>query len=165
MTNQTVGPHGPLQYLLPFLVFVVIFALRARRMSQERPLKLERLWIVPALYLVLVVVTFATKPPTPAGWLASLLALVVGAGVGWQRGRMMAITRDPATGRLRQRGSPLAILFLFAIVAFKLLAERGGGAVGFDPRLVTDTALAFGLGMFTMTRVEMFVRARRMLAS
>lgn len=165
MANEAVGPHGLLQYLLPLAVFAVIFALRARRMSQVRPLKLERLWIVPALYLVLVVATFVSRPPTPTAWLASTAALLIGAAIGWQRGRMMAITRDSATGTLRQQGSPLAVLFLFAIIAIKLLAERGGSAVGFDGRLVTDTALAFGLGMFTVTRIEMYLRGRRMLAA
>jgi hypothetical protein len=163
MTDQAVQPHGLLQYLLPLVVFLVIFAVRARRMSQVRPLKLERLWIVPAIYLVLVVVTFATKPPGAVGWAISLVALAIGAGVGWQRGRMMAITVDPATHQLNQRGSPVAILFLFGIVALKLVAQREGTAIGFDAALVTDAALAFGLGMFTATRVEMYLRARRML--
>ena len=165
MTGQSVGPHGWLQYAIPLIAFAVIFSLRARRMTQVRPLKLERLWIVPAIYVVLVVVTFANKPPSMTGWLVAVVALAAGVAVGWQRGRMMAITVDSDTRKLNQKGSPLAILFLFAIVAVKLLAERGGSAAGFDAALVTDAALAFGLGMFTTTRVEMFLRAKRMIAA
>ena len=164
MPTQTVEPNGLLQYLIPFAVFIVIFAFRARRMTQVRPLKLERLWIVPAVYFMLVVVTFATKPPNTLGWVVSLVALAIGAGVGWQRGRMMAITLDPNTHKLGQKGSPIAILFLFAIVAVKLVAQREGGALGFDATLVTDAALAFGLGMFSMTRLEMYLRASKLLA-
>ena len=163
VSTQTVHPGGLMQYLLPLAVFVVIFAFRARRMSQVRPLKLERLWIVPAIYLALVVATFATKPPAANAWLASAIALVVGAAMGWQRGRMMAIHVDPATHKLGQKGSPLAILFLFAIVAVKVVAQNEGAAMGFDVALVTDAALAFGLGMFSATRIEMYVRARRLL--
>ncbi|MDE0879349.1 MAG: DUF1453 family protein [Sphingomonas bacterium] len=165
MTGQSIGPHGFAQYLIPLIVFAVIFSLRARRMSQVRLLKLEWLWIVPSIYLVLVVVTFSTKPPSLTGWLAAAIALVVGTGVGWQRGRMTAITVDPDTHKLHQQGSPLAILFLFAIIAIKLLAERGGAAAGFDAGLVTDGALAFGLGMFTTTRIEMYWRGKSLLAA
>ena len=164
MHAEVVRPNGLLQYVLPAIVFIVIFAARARRMSQLRPLKLERLWIVPAVYLVLVVVTFATKPPHATGWLVSLLALAIGTAVGWQRGRMMTIVVDPVTRALNQKGSPVAILFLFAIVAVKVVAQNEGAAMGFDVALVTDAALAFGLGMFTATRVEMYLRARQMLA-
>lgn len=164
MHGQVVQPTGLLQYLLPLVVFVVIFAFRARRMSQVRPLKLERLWIVPAVYLVLIVVTFVTKPPSAIGWLVSVIALVIGAAFGWQRGRMMAIHVDPTTHQPGQKGSPIAILLLFAIIAVKVVAQNEGPAMGFDVALVTDAALAFGLGMFTATRVEMYLRATRLLA-
>ena len=165
MHAEVVQPSGWLQYLLPLGVFLVIFAVRARRMSQVRPLKLEQLWIVPAVYLVLVVASFVAKPPSATGWLAALVALAAGAAIGWQRGRMMAIHVDPATHTLNQKGSPVAVLFLFAIVAVKMVAQNEGAALGFDVALVTDVALAFGLGMFTATRVEMYLRGTRLLAA
>ena len=164
MSGQVVQPTGWLQYAIPLAVFIVIFAVRARRMSQVRPLKLERLWIVPAIYVVLAIGTFVANPPSATGWLATLIALVVGAAVGWQRGRMMTIHVDPVTHKLGQKGSPVAILFLFAIIAVKLAAQNEGAAMGFDVAVVTDAAIAFGLGMFTATRVEMYLRAQRLLA-
>ncbi|MDB5677209.1 CcdC protein domain-containing protein [Sphingomonas bacterium] len=158
------------RYATMAAVFIVIFGLRARRMSQLRPLKLERLWIVPAIYLVIAVINiffrppaFAFTPPTASAWLALAIALVVGAAIGWQRGRMMQIHVDPETHALNQKGSPLAILFLLAIIAVKMIAQGEGRALGFDVALVTDAAFAFGLGLFTMTRVEMYLRAKRML--
>ena len=163
MHGQVVQPTGILQYLIPIGVFIVIFAVRARRMSQLRRLRLETLWVVPAIYLAIVVANFVKSPPTQMAWIASLCALIVGAAVGWQRGRLMQIHVDPATHELNQKGSPWAMLFLVAIVGIKLLAQGEGRAMGFDVLLVTDAALAFGLGMFTTTRVEMFLRARRLL--
>ena len=74
MGGQTVGPHGIVQYLIPVAVFVVIFAFRARRMSQMRPLKLGQLWIVPAIYLALVAANFIAKPPTRAAPIRSATA-------------------------------------------------------------------------------------------
>lgn len=163
MHGQVVQPNGILQYLIPIAVFVVIFALRARRMSQMRPLRLETLWVVPAIYLAIVVANFAAKPPTLVAWGASALALLVGAAIGWQRGRLMQIHVDPVTHALNQKGSPWAILFLMAIVLLKLALQGEGRAMGFDINLVTDAALALALGMFSATRVEMFLRARRLL--
>ena len=165
MHGEVVQPNGWLQYAIPFAVFAVIFAFRARRMTRMRPLKLEQLWIVPAIYLAIVVATFAATPPSAAGWGAVLIALIVGAALGWQRGRMMAIHVDPETHALSQKGSPMAILFLFAIVAIKLVAQNEGKALHFNVAMITDAALALALGMFAMTRLEMYLRAKRMLAA
>jgi hypothetical protein len=76
---------------------------------------------------------------------------------------MMQIHVDPQTHALNQKGSPWAILFLMAIVLIKMAVQGEGRAIGFDVMLVTDAALAFALGMFTTTRVEMYLRARRLL--
>jgi hypothetical protein len=161
--GQVIQPNGIVQYLIPIAVFIVIFALRARRMSRIRPLKLERLWVVPAIYLVIVAANFIAKPPTLAAWIASAVALLLGAALGWQRGRMMQIHVDPETHALNQKGSPWAILFLMAIVLIKMAVQGEGRAIGFDVMLVTDAALTFALGMFTTTRVEMYLRAKRLL--
>jgi hypothetical protein len=161
--GQVVQPNGIVQYLIPVAVFIVIFALRARRMSRMRPLKLERLWVVPAIYVAIVAANFIAKPPTLAAWIASAVALLLGAALGWQRGRMMQIHVDPQTHALNQKGSPWAILFLMAIVLIKMAVQGEGRAIGFDVMLVTDAALAFALGMFTTTRVEMYLRAKRLL--
>ncbi|MGN6278761.1 MAG: DUF1453 domain-containing protein [Sphingomonas sp.] len=119
---------------------------------------------MPAIYLAIVVATFVATPPSAAGWGVAVIALVVGGALGWQRGRMMAIHVDPETHALSQKGSPMAILFLFAIIAIKLAAQSEGKALHFDVALITDAALALALGMFAMTRVEMYLRAKRMLA-
>jgi len=164
MHGQVAQPNGILQYLIPIALFGVIFALRARRMSQMRPLKLEMLWVVPAMYVAIVAANFIAKPPTAMAWIASLVALVAGAAVGWQRGRLMQIHVDPETHALNQKGSPWAILFLLAIFGIKFALQGEGHALGFDVMLVTDAALAFALGMFATTRLEMYLRAKRLLA-
>jgi hypothetical protein len=161
--GEVVQPGGWMQYAIPAVIFIVIFGLRARRMSQMRPLRVEQMWIVPAIYLAIVVVAFVAQPPGLNGWLVALVALAVGGALGWQRGRMMAIHVDPETHTLSQKGSPLAILFLLAIVLVKTAAQTEGRAMHFDVTLVTDAALALALGMFTMTRVEMYLRAKRLL--
>jgi hypothetical protein len=145
-------------------IIVVVLALRMRRMGQMRPLKLETLWIVPALYLAMAALMFWSLPPK--GWvaIASAVGLALGAAVGWQRGKMMHIHVDPATHALNQKASPAAILFLVALIVVRsgaraVLGETGG----VSPAMLTDPLIAFALGMFSLTRLEMYLRAKRML--
>lgn len=159
---------GPawMQYVVPVAVIAVVMALRWRRMSRARPLRIETLWIVPAIYLVIVGLVFVEAPPSPMGWLWSALALVVGLVAGWYRGRTMQITVDPATHTLNQKASPAAFLFLIVLVVARSAARQelgGGNPSGPAALLVTDIGMAFALGLFAATRLEMAVRAKRLL--
>ncbi|WP_242095252.1 CcdC protein domain-containing protein [Sphingomonas sp. CROZ-RG-20F-R02-07] len=155
-------------YAITAVVIAVVMALRWRRMRRVMPLKLERLWIVPALYLVIAIAMFVVAPPVGPGWLFCLVALVLGAALGWQRGRMMRIAIDPETHALNQVGSPAAMLFLVAIVLLRSGAraaiDSGAGTMlHLNTLAVTDMLVALALGLFTATRVEMYLRGRRML--
>jgi hypothetical protein len=152
-----------ISYAITAFIVLVVFALRMRRMGQLRPLKLETLWIVPAIYLAVAVMMFWQLPPT--GWvgIASLAGLVIGAAVGWQRGKMMHIHVDPETHALNQKASPAAILFLVALIAVRSFGRGLLGSEGLSPAMLTDPLIAFALGMFTLTRVEMYLRAKRLL--
>jgi len=151
-------------YAITIAIIVVVMALRMRRMGQMRPLKLETLWIVPALYLAVAALMFWQLPPR--GWvaIASAAGLAVGAAVGWQRGKMMHIHVDPETHALNQKASPAAMFFLIGLIVVRsgaraVLGETGG----VSPAMLTDPLIAFALGMFTLTRIEMYLRAKRLL--
>lgn len=145
-------------------IVVIVIGFRLRRMGQMRPLKLESLWIVPAMYLVVAALMFWQLPPV--GWvaIASAVGLAIGAAVGWQRGKMMHIHVDPETHALNQKASPAAMFFLIALIAVRS-AARGilGQDSGVSPAMLTDPLIAFAFGMFTLTRLEMYLRARRLL--
>jgi uncharacterized membrane protein HdeD (DUF308 family) len=133
-------------------------------MSKMRPLKLGSLWIVPAVYLVVAALMFIQLPPT--GWvaIASAIGLAIGAAVGWQRGKMMHIHVDPETHALNQKASPAAMLFLIVLIAVRAGARSVlGETSGVSPAMLTDPLIAFALGMFTLTRLEMYLRAKRLL--
>jgi len=56
------------------------------------------------------------------------------------------------------------MLFLVALIVVRMLARGIIGAEGaVSPAMLTDPLIAFALGMFTLQRVEMYVRARRLL--
>src|SRR3954453_21516056 len=152
-----------ISYAITIGIVVIVMALRMRRMGRMRPLKLDRLWIVPAIYFAVAALMFWQLPPT--GWVAAacVAGLFIGAAVGWQRGRMMHIHVDAETHALNQKASPAAMLFLLALVAVRALGRGLLGSGGVSPAMLTDPLIAFALGMFPLTRVEMYLRAKRLL--
>jgi len=165
---QTEQPGGWVGYAIPFVVIAVVMAIRWKRMSKVRPLKLDRLWILPAVYALLIAVTFAAHPPQGWGWLFCVAAAGLGAALGWQRGKMMRITVDPVTHALGQTSSPAALLFILVLVMVRSGAREAatlGGPAGLDPMAITDLLMALALGLFTAQRLEMYLRGRRLLAT
>jgi membrane protein CcdC involved in cytochrome C biogenesis len=150
-------------YAITIGIVVIVLALRLRRAGQMRPLKLGSLWIVPAVYLAVAAVMFIQLPPT--GWvaIACVVGLALGAALGWQRGRLMHIDVDPETHALNQKASPAAMLFLIALIVIRMIARTALGEGNVSPAMLIDPLIAFALGMFTLQRVEMYLRAKRLL--
>ena len=155
------------RYAITAAIVLLVLVLRTRAMRRERPLKLEQLWIVPALYGAVALYLFWHLPPHGRGWLWVALAFAAGAAIGWWRGTQMTIRIDPETHRLNQKGSALAIAAVIVLVAFRvgLRDAAARGIVTMDVATLTDALVASALGLFAMTRLEMYLRARRMLAA
>lgn len=156
--------------LVPFVIIAVVVGLRLRSMSRERPLKVETLWVVPVVYLALVGWMLFALPPTVVGWGLLVLGLVVGAALGWHRGKLIRIDRNAETGELRQKASPLAMILLLALIALKLGAraifgETAAGHPASGAMLLTDTFIGFALGLLSATRLELYLRAKRIMAA
>jgi len=138
-------------------------------MGRERPLKPSTLWVVPAVYLLVAGSMLFELPPPPTGWALAVLGLVIGTAFGWYRGRFIHIERNAETGELRQRASPIAMLLIVALIVLKLGARAVfGESAATQPGsalLLTDPFLGFALGLLSATRLELFLRARRLLAS
>lgn len=150
--------------LITIAIVGIVLFFRLRSMGKARRLRLERLWIVPAIYLVLAGFLFATMTPHGLGWLWAGLSLAAGAATGWQRGRMMKIEVEPETHALNQTSSPAAMLFILAILAIRFGLREIAGAGGLQLTIVvTDCLVAFALGLLTATRLEMYLRGSRLL--
>ena len=168
MQVHTGQPNQWISFAITALVIVVVMAIRLRGMRKMRRLKLETLWVVPALYLLFAGVMFYEFPPSGVAWIVCAVALIVGAAIGWQRGKLMQIHVDPETHTLNQKASPAALLFIVALIAVRLaaksvLSEGGGYGFHLNAMVITDVLIALALGLFTATRLEMYVRARRLL--
>lgn len=157
-------PNSLVTYAITAAVILVVMAIRWRRTGRAMPLKLEQLWIMPAVLAAVVILVFATTPPHGLGWLFCLIAAGLGAALGWQRGRMMRIDIDPETHRLSQTASPAALVFILVIVVLRQATKAEGAAfLHLDAAAMTDMLLALAFGLVTAQRVEMGLRARAML--
>ena len=161
-------PNPLIRYAIMAVVLSVVLLIRFRRMNRSRPLKVEHLWIVPTLYLVIAVLAFVTTPPDAAGWALCAVAFVAGAALGWQRGRLMRIDVDPQSHEVTTVQSPAAFLFIVVLIAIRsgMRSAAQSGAINFlhtSPNTLTDILVAFALGLLSVQRVEMFLRARRLL--
>jgi hypothetical protein len=74
------------QYLLPIGIALVVILVRN---SRPRRLRIEMLWLVPAVYIVLMVLALIAAPPPVTPVSIGLLALgfLIGGALGWQRAR------------------------------------------------------------------------------
>jgi len=163
--------HGNwLTAALPFVIIAVVIAFRLRTMSRERPLKLGTLWIIPAVYLLLTAWILFALPPTGLGWGLLAVGLIIGSVLGWHRGKLIHIDCNPETGDLRQKASPLAMILLLALIVLKLGAraifgETAAGHPASGAMLLTDAFIGFALGLLSATRLELYLRAQRLVAA
>jgi hypothetical protein len=155
------------RYLVPLGIAAVVIVARN---SRPRLLKIERLWMMPAIYLVLMAGALAEAPPplTPVSIAILAAAFALGAAIGWQRARFTQIHIHPETHALTSRASPIGLIFIFAILVVRFAARDllASNARLMDLPLVaiTDGFLLLAIAMLTTQRLEIWQRASRMLA-
>lgn len=159
--------HSVIPYVVGIGLLVVMMAWRLRRMSQMRPLRIEWLWVTPALLIALTAVSLIPQPPQGAGWAWLAGGLALGGALGWWRGRMMHISVDPQTHALNTRASPGAMIFIVAIIGLRM-ALRGvamgeASALHLSVSVITGAFLTFAVGLIAVGRLEMALRAMRLL--
>ncbi len=164
------GQQGWTPTLISFGVIAGIVALRWWRGQKLRRLRLETLWILPLVFTCVAAMLYTSLPPAGWGWALCIAAAAIGLTLGWQRGRLMRIEVDPATHALNHRPSPAALLFIVALLLVRTLLKQAmahGGAtmLHLNATTVTDAFVALAWGLVVAQRVEMFVRARAMLAA
>jgi hypothetical protein len=163
---QSPPPSNIYSIIIPILVIGVVLFFRVRRMSVKRPFKLGTLWIVPAIFLAISGMTLAQFPPHGLDWAWLAAALLLGAALGWQRGRLLKIWVDPESGSLMTQGSGWALVFLVVLLVLRmalregLVMEANAGAI--DIGLINSAFVVFAFGLFGTQRGEMALRATRL---
>ena len=162
MSPQTMGP------LIGISVALIIILLRNRRKRTLRP---HLLWVMPLL--VTAAIGFGlwanTQHPHfgPLAWIAFIAALALGCLAGWQRGKTITIEKEP-DGSLKAQASPLGLILVVGLFAARAglreVMEANAAAWHLDAVVVTDAFMLFAVGMIVTQRIELYIRARRILA-
>ena len=161
-----------LRALAPWALLALLVAFVLWRNRRPRRLRVGRLWIIPAL-VVGGVASGVTLGRRPIGyhWIdvaLSLLAVGLGGLAGWRRGRFMRIAVDPGTRTVTAHASPAGVLFILGLLAVRRAlqfeVETGAVPLPFKPAALIEPLLYFAAATVAAQRLEMWLRARRLLA-
>jgi membrane protein CcdC involved in cytochrome C biogenesis len=167
MTPQQYGP------LIGVAVALVLIVLRNQR---PRTLKPQWMWVAPLL--VVTAIGFGIwgmshapgMPHTPfgvSGWVILAVGLALGSLAGWWRGKTVTIEKEP-DGSLKAQASPigivLVVLLLVSRQAIRPWLEAHAAGWHVNALAIQDAFLLFAVGLVVLQRVEMYLRARRVLA-
>lgn len=165
MNTYGASPSGPWVYLIPLMIGALVIL----RNSRARRLRVERLWIMPTVLLALTALTFAVQPLPRMGVVGfEAAALAVGVALGWWRGRLTHITVDQESHDLTSKASPVGMLLILGIFALRYaLRSYGANAAGVlhvSVLEITDALMLLAVGIVCTQRLEMALRANRLLA-
>jgi len=150
---------------------LVLFALRMWRTgSKERRVRIETMWIAPVIIAALIgyAVVKTSGEVTTSLVIVSIVALAIGLGVGWYRGRFTRLTVDPDTHTLKGQASPLGLIFLAVLIVARFslrdFLSSHAEAWKISPTEIVDGSLMFVLGMIVGRRLEIYLRCLQLLA-
>ncbi len=153
---------------MPLLIPVIFIGIALLRGSQARNLVVERLWIMPVIIIAMIGLAVSQTPPTSGlGIALDVLAIAVGAALGWWRGRLTNITVDPETHALTSKASAVGMIFILVVFAARYLlrmyANESAQVLHASINDISDAVLLLAVGIVCAQRLEMWLRARRLL--
>ena len=165
----------PQQYipLISIGAALVIILLRNRK---PRPLRVQWMWIRPLIIVLAIAFGLwgitqspgmAQAPFGPLAWTILGLGLILGGVAGWWRGKMVTIEKEP-DGSLKAQSSPLGLILIVVLLvsrqALRPWMEAHASGWHVSPMAIQDAFMLFVVGLIVMQSLEMYLRARRILA-
>jgi hypothetical protein len=157
-------------YLVAFTLIALFMALRIWRGSRARKLKVERMWIRPAIIGVFLALSIYGQPPpmTPEILIGLAVALVAGVAMGWYRGRWVKVSIDPVTHDLTSQASPWGIIIFLGLMvvrtAARIMLRQEHDVAGIPVNAIIDGLTLFYAGNVVGLQVEVWMRAKKLLA-
>ena len=137
-------------------------------LGEQRTLQLDALWVAPLVYLGVVILDTVFQPPHGIEWLWLAAGVAVGAALGWWRGKTVEIQVNPDTRELTTRTSASTAIYIVALLLVRFglgtLLVGEAGSLHLTLQLIAGLLLTFGLGLVAAQRLEMTLRAARLLA-
>jgi membrane protein CcdC involved in cytochrome C biogenesis len=155
--------------LVTLAVVAALILWRLRAAGRERALRIERLWITPTLLVIVGGLVLSQTSLPGADWLWLVPALGAGAAIGFWRGRFTAVSIDPQSHALTSKTSPAGLYLLIGLllvrIALRAYLATKASSLHLDVALLTDAFLVFAIGLVATQRLEIWVRARRLIAA
>jgi membrane protein CcdC involved in cytochrome C biogenesis len=154
--------------LLPLLIPLLVIAVVMRRAVRGRKVRVERLWIAPAIALIGAGVLLYFQPPTDALSLAVYAGVIaLGGALGWYRGAFTRLSVDAETHEVTSKASAAGIALILGafVIRSGVRAFMGESAsdLHVSAALVTDAFVLFAVAMVIVQRVEIWLRCERLL--
>ncbi|MFJ8526573.1 DUF1453 domain-containing protein [Bacillus sp. NPDC094106] len=133
------------------LVILIIVLLQGR----ERKVKVNRLWLVPALLLYVTVQSiFHMGALTLWESIIFLTTFLIGLGLGVVRGRLLTFRLDSETGHVLRKGNWVSSIFLLVILGAKIFIKQSMffGNTHYALTIVTNAFLCMTLGTIISRR-------------
>lgn len=165
----------PQQYI-PLISIAVALGIILMRNQKPRTLRPQFMWVMPVIIVLAIgfgiwgmsqAPGMSHAPFDASAWAIIAVGLVLGCVAGWWRGKMVTIEKEP-DGSLKAQASPLGIILIVLLLVSRqavrpwLEAHAAGWHV--NALAIQDAFMVFVVGMIVLQRVEMFLRARRVLA-
>lgn len=157
-------------YLVFFVIIALVMGLRIWRGSRARKLKVERMWIRPAIIGVFLGMSIYGQPPPMTAPILAALAVCValGGAMGWYRGRMVKVSIDPVTHDLTSKASPWGMLIFLGLMVIRMGARfvlrEEHDVAGIPVAAIIDGLTLFYAGNVVGLQVEVWMRAKKLLA-
>ncbi len=163
MPHTAVNPPA-----VTLLIPLVVLALVILRNGRARRLRVESLWIMPAIVVVLIgLALWQQGAPSSQSLGVDAAALVLGSLIGWWRARFTNISVDPQTHELTSRASPIGMLVILGVFSIRYgIRFYTAANTGPDHNLINtiaDASLVMSVGLVCAQRLEIALRATRML--
>ncbi|MGZ5994029.1 MAG: hypothetical protein ACXWKX_20445 [Caulobacteraceae bacterium] len=151
------------------IVPLVVIALVILRNSRARRLRIETLWIAPVMIVAMIGLSLSQEgQPSPLALAVDLAGMAVGALIGWWRARFTRIDIDPETHQLTSRASPIGMLIILGVFviryALRMYVAEGAAPAGVPVHVLADAILVMSVGLVCAQRLEIALRANRLLA-
>jgi hypothetical protein len=167
---MTPAQYGP---LIGIAIALPLILLRNRK---PRTLHVKWLWVMPAVIVPLMGLALWGTSLSPdvshdafdaLAWLILAIGLILGGVFGWYRGKMTTIEKH-ADSTLKAQASPIGLILIIVVMlcrrALTAFLEPHAAELGLNPLAIADAFLLFVVGMIVVQRLEMYIRARRILA-
>jgi len=164
----------------PYIVPVLVIALVARRLIQNRPRKVRiaSLWVAPLIALIGTGTTLVMTPAPPLFWIVGFaVAAALGGTVGFLTSHHQEFSIDYETGTITSRATPIGLILFAGLFAARYglkfaFPQLNGGGYAYGAPMAhpsadvlawTDAGLIFSTVMLLARAATTYLRTRPLI--